>query len=118
MQLDQWLKEVYDEEMSKEAGDLEAQFAEMSAEEVLDIAMGKVAEASELKKRLTAIDSARRADPVQQKRLASTIRDAKKNPQNYMLRGDADRTKTASFQFMEKIARQVARQHVAVASGK
>lgn len=117
MQLDQWLKQVYeDETLVKEGQDLETMFGDMDPSDLLDIACGRTTiekVGSNLRKAVMRVDAVRKANPELQARLKKTRADIKKNPKNYML--GSEKTSSARLVFMDKVARQIARQHAEVA---
>jgi hypothetical protein len=99
--LDQWLKETYDEEvLVKEGQDLEATFDQMDPADLLEIACGKatVKVAQPLPPRPEEVK------PVLVTKTASA------QPVK-----DLGKTSSAKLRFMDKVARQVARQHAEVA---
>ena len=94
MHLDQWLREVYDDEvLTKEASDLEVVFDQMTPEALLEIATGG-----------TTIEKVAlwegRDDVILKK-----VRD---------VRAGLSKKSAARLEFMDKVARQVAREHLEV----
>jgi len=98
--LDQWLKEAYDEEaLIKEGQDLEATFDQMDPADLLEIACGQA-----------TVKVAAPQPPQPQPVMVTKTAAAQPKPVK-----DMGKTSSAKFKFMDKIARQVARQHAEVA---
>lgn len=118
MHLDQWLKQVHDEEISKEASGLEATFDQMDPSTLLDIACGrttieKAASAKGfLSKHKDKITGALAAAPLSATTgyLAGTAKGFKEGKE-----ADKNKAASAKLAFMDKVAREIARQHYEVA---
>lgn len=106
MHLDQWLKQVYDEEtLTKEGSGLEVLFDQMDPEHVLEIACGR-----------TTIEKVAEGKPAP---VASPGPRPQPKPQGIKKTASAkdvaNVTTKDKLSFMDKVARQVARQHHEVA---
>ena len=103
MQLDQWLKEVYEEEvLVKEGQDLEAMFDQMDSGDLLDIACGR-----------TTVEKVAVQKPVLQQPPQPIVKLASP-AQHPAPKREMEKASAAKLQFMDKLARQLAHQHIEV----